>query len=84
MQKTLDILLREQRERIAAKIMASYEPQENDEQNLWGRALDHAIRIVLDQDGQPEHVHDLGTLDEKTINNVIRLPTRTRPSDTRG
>ena len=87
MQRTLEIYLREQREEIAAKVLASYEPQENDDAGLWARALEHCARIILseDDDKNVEQQLDLGLeVNTETLNNVIKLPTRTRPSDTRG
>ena len=86
MQKTLEIYLREQREKIAEEILASYEPQEGDDSGLWARALEHCAKIVLSDDDneQVEQQLDLDLeLDTEILNNVIRLPTRTRPSDTR-
>lgn len=88
MQKTLEIYLREQREKIAAEILASYEPQEGDDPGLWARALEHCVKIVLSGDDKDQVADEQLNLDLKldteVVNNVIKLPTRTRPSDTRG
>ena len=89
MQKTLEIYLREQREKIASQILASYEPQEGDDPGLWARALEHCVKIVLSGDDKDQVTDaqlnlDLDLkLDTEVVNNVIKLPTRTRPSDTR-
>lgn len=87
MQKTLEIYLREQREKIASQILASYEPQENDEKGVWAQALEHCAKIVLSGDGDDQTVDQQPSLDldldTDVVNNVIKLPTRTRPSDTR-
>lgn len=86
MQKTLEIYLREQREKIASQILASYEPQEGDDPGLWARALEHCVKIVLSGVDTAENNRTVELeLPENTeiLNNVIKLPTRTRPSDTR-
>ena len=88
MQKTLEVILREQREQIAAEIMESYEPRDEDNNDVWGRALEHAMQIVLQGKDMPDPDYGLelnlpGNTDIDIVNNVIQLPTRTRPSDTR-
>ena len=86
MQKTLEIYLQEQRRGIADKILASYEPQEGDESGLWARALEHCAKIVLSGDDAETVDQQLNLeleINVESMNNVIKLPTRTRPSDTR-
>jgi len=86
MQKTLEIYLREQREKIAEQILASYEPQEGDDSGLWARALEHCAKIVLSDTDMLETSSTVDInlpVDAEMFNNVIKLPTRTRPSDTR-
>ena len=86
MQRTLEIYLREQREKVAEEILASYQPQEGDDSGLWARALEHCAKIVLSGVDTAENNDNVELeLPENTeiLNNVIKLPTRTRPSDTR-
>jgi hypothetical protein len=86
MQKTLEIYLREQREKIAEQILASYEPQENDNSGLWARAIELCAKVVLSETDTVETSNTVEIdlpVDTEMFSNVIKLPTRTRPSDTR-
>jgi Txe/YoeB family toxin of Txe-Axe toxin-antitoxin module len=86
MQKTLEIYLKEQREKIAEQILASYEPQKNDNSGLWARAIEHCAKVVLSETDTVETSNTVEIdlpVDTEMFSNVIKLPTRTRPSDTR-
>jgi hypothetical protein len=88
MQKTLEIYLREQRELISQKIYESC--KENCECSRTGITCGCACGISavialntkLEVRTEPDQVVDLAKARDK-ISNVINLPTRTRPSDTR-
>lgn len=88
MQKTLEIYLREQRELISQRIYESC--KENCECSKTGITCGCACRISaiialnsrLEVEPAPDQPVDLAKAKDK-ISNVIKLPTRTRPSDTR-
>jgi len=53
---------------------------------LWARALEHCAKIVLSDTDMLETSSTVDInlpVDAEMFNNVIKLPTRTRPSDTR-
>ena len=84
MQKTLEIYLREQRELIAEKIYESC--RENCECSKTGITCGCACRIsaVIALSSKLEVDTEVNLAKaRKEISNVIKLPTRTRPSDTR-
>ena len=84
MQKTLEMYLREQRELIAKKIYESC--KENCECSktgiTCGCACGISAVIALNTKIEVDTEVDLAKA-RQMIDNVIQLPTRTRPSDTR-
>jgi hypothetical protein len=84
MQKTLEIYLREQRELIAKKIYESC--KENCECSrtgiTCGCACGISAVIALNTKIEVDTEVNLAKARQE-ISNVIKLPTRTRPSDTR-